>query len=151
MLGIINRQLKQTVFLIDENRSIKKQKLPVTGGALDDERTLKSWFQHRDYLERVQGVKRLALILDIRDAFPKSPYISLTDQDIAKATNIDDLAAQGEQDEIARVERQKSQNRLAEVVDFGIIALMIIVAVFAMLMLAGKVDFGSIMTGLTGG
>jgi len=73
----------QTVFRITENRKLIKPKYPVEGEAVIDHSNAVGWLRFKEYIGRVEGLRRLfgllpdnsrIMVVDERDGLPISPY-----------------------------------------------------------------------------
>lgn len=72
----------QKVFKITENRRFIRQQIPVEGEVAIDRPGMKGWLRFREFIGKVEGLKRFGFIPDNprvmvisdRDGYPISPY-----------------------------------------------------------------------------
>ena len=143
------------VFLIREDRKIERCKIGLLGLFLRMSKSPQAWYYLASFLQQVQGFGRQYWqFIYERWAMPTSPYQSTyftDDKKIEELADQNKVAEQAANFTAADVEIQTKKTRYWDLMGIATIGVVILFIIVVLMVASGKVNFGQLLSGFTGG
>lgn len=146
---------QQYAFLIHENRDVERCKIPLLGLFLRMTKKPQAWYYLDSYLQQVQGFgERYWQFIHERFAMPVSPYQDKYfkgEEEIKELTNQDRVAEQAANFTATESDMESRKSRFNDLLGFAALGMVFLLIIVVLLVAAGRIDIGQIMSKLGGG
>ncbi len=132
--------LKQEVIKTSQNRRLRHPKLPIGEGVLTEDKTIKSWYNLRQFLSLLGSGKKLVLVIDDYFALAMNPYTHIEKETLLKQTDVDSMYIKAQEDAGGKSQQEGRMNILAWGMTTCVIGLVLVVIVMALLVAAGRIS-----------